>query len=399
MTPITISERGQSTPESPIRKLAVYAEQALKTGVKVYHLNIGQPDIHTPPEFFNALQHFNQKIIAYSRSIGITQLVQSMKQYYHRNKLTHIRTEDIMITTGGSEAILFTLMAIASPGDEVIVFEPFYPNYNGFAHMAGVNLVPVSTRPETGYHLPRRDQIENKISNKTRGILINSPSNPTGTVLRKNEIEMLQDIALNHQLFIISDEVYREFAFDEPYVSLLSFPKIEQYVVMVDSVSKRYSLCGARIGCIISKNSDIIKTVLKFGQARLCSPTLEQLVVSAVVDAGDRYFPGIIQEYKNRRETLVSGLHKIPGVKCKKPEGAFYLMAIFPVDDIEDFCRWLLTDFHVDQSTVMIAPGPGFYATPGMGKQEARIAYILNVQALEKSINILKKGLSVYKQG
>ena len=394
----SISERGRTTPESSIRKLESHAEEAQSRGIKVYRLNIGQPDIPTPLEFVDAVSRFKENVLAYSRSNGVVSLIQSMKQYYHRNGLSHIETKDIMITTGGSEGIFFTIVAITSPGDEIIIFEPFYPNYRSFACMAGAQLIPVSTSPDTGYHLPDQKIIEEKITPKTKAIIVNSPNNPTGMILTRNEIEMLQDIALRYGLFLISDEVYREFAFDEAHISLFSYPKFSQHTIMVDSVSKRYSLCGARIGCIVSKNSEVISTVLKFGQARLSSPTLEQIAVAAVINSGDRYFHDIVQEYKERRNTLVEGLNKIPGVTCKKPEGAFYLMVTLPVDHIEKFCRWLLTDFEEESATVMIAPGPGFYLTPGKGLQEARIAYVLNVEDLKKSIQILKKAVLSYNK-
>ncbi len=394
----SISERGRTTPESSIRKLESHAENAQSRGMTVYHLNIGQPDIPTPSEFTEALSKYKENVLAYSRSNGVVSLIQSMKAYYHRNGLDHIGSDDIVITTGGSEGILFTMNAITSPGDEIIVFEPFYPNYRSFACMAGIQLIPVSTSPETGYHLPDRKMIEEKITSKTKAIIINSPNNPTGMILTRDEIDMLQDIVLKHNLFLLSDEVYREFAFDEAYISLLSYPKLSQHVVMIDSVSKRYSMCGARIGCLVSKNEDFLRTVLKFGQARLCSPTLEQIAATSVVDSGDRYFHDIVQEYKKRRDVLVEGLNNIPGVYCKKPDGAFYLMVTFPVDHIEKFCRWLLTDFEEEGGTVMITPGPGFYLTEGMGLQEARIAYVLNVDDLKKSIRILGKGLLLYNQ-
>ncbi|MBN2029030.1 pyridoxal phosphate-dependent aminotransferase [bacterium] len=393
-----ISERGRLTPESSIRKLEFYAEDAQSRGATVYRLNIGQPDIPTPSEFTDALSKFKENVLAYSRSNGVVSLIESMKAYYHRNGLDHIESKDIMITTGGSEGILFSLNAITSPGDEVIVFEPFYPNYRSFACMAGVRLVPVSTSPETGYHLPDQKMVEEKITSKTKAIIINSPNNPTGMILNRDEIEMMQDIALRHNLFLLSDEVYREFAFDEANISLLSYPKLSQHVIMIDSVSKRYSLCGARIGCIVSKNEEVIHTVLKFGQARLSSPTLEQIAATSVIESGDRYFRQIVQEYKDRRDTLVDGLNQIPGVYCKKPEGAFYLMVTLPVAHAETFCRWLLTDFEEEGGTVMLAPGPGFYLTPDKGLHEARIAYVLNIENLRKSIRILKKGILLYNQ-
>jgi len=393
----SVSQRGQNTPASPIRKLAPYAEKAKANGRKVYHLNIGQPDIPTPPEFYQAVRDFDENVLAYNPSNGIASFRQSLIGYYQRVGFKNLGDENIMVTTGGSEAVLFSMMAIASPKDEIIAFEPFYPNYNGFAHMAGVTIVPVSTQPETGYHLPPKAEIEEKITPLTRGILINTPNNPTGTILSKEEMTIIKDVALQHGLFVLSDEVYREFTFDGQHTSIFDFPELDQQAVIMDSLSKRYSACGARVGCILSRNTDIMGTVLKFGQARLCPPTLEQIGAAAVVNTGDKYFPDMIQEYKKRRDTIYDALMQIPGVHCEKPEGAFYLMVTFPVDDIEDFARWVLADFHVNGETTMIAPGPGFYASSGKGKQEARIAYVLNSDDLKKAVNVLKEGLSAYK--
>lgn len=397
MTVPSVSERGLNTPASPIRKLAPYADEAKAKGRRVYHLNIGQPDIPTPPEFFDAIENFNESVLAYNPSNGILPFRHSLEGYYQRVGYMDIGVDDIMVTTGGSEAVLFSMMAVASPGDEIIAFEPFYPNYNGFAHMAGLRIVPIGTKPETGYHLPAKDEIEQKITSKTRAILINSPNNPTGTIFTLEEMETIKNLALKHNLFVLSDEVYREFTFDGKHTSVLSFPDLSQHAIVMDSLSKRYSACGARIGCIVSKNSDVMQTVLKFGQARLCPPTLEQVGSAAIVDGGDKYFSDMITEYKNRRDTIYDALTDIPGVRCGKPEGAFYTMVTFPVDDIEAFARWILADFEVDGGTTMIAPGPGFYATPGKGKQEARIAYVLNCEDLKKAINVLKQGLSAYK--
>lgn len=392
-----ISKRGADTPESPIRKLAPFAEEAIKKGIDILHLNIGQPDINTPQEFFKAVHNFSEKVVAYGPSNGFSWMRESMRDYYLRNGYKHIKSSDIMITTAGSEAVMFSMMATASPGDEIITFEPFYPNYYGFAKMSGIKLVPVATDPEDGYQLPDRKLIEEKITEKTKAVLYCSPNNPTGTILSRDEILTLADIALQHNLFILADEVYREFIFEGEHVSCLSVPEIEDRAVMMDSISKRYSACGARIGTIVSKNRDVMHSVLKFGQARLCPPTLEQTAAAALVENGDKYFPEMLQEYNKRRDIIFKSLMEIPGVFCKKPKGAFYMMVTFPVKDIEDFARWLLTDFSVDGCTVMMAPGPGFYATPGSGKQEARIAYVLNSNHLEKAGHILKKGIEIYK--
>jgi aspartate aminotransferase len=395
--PPAISQRGQTTPASPIRKLAPYAVQAQKHGIKIYNVNIGQPDIRTPMEFFQAIREYSQQVLAYGPSDGIPPYLESLERYYQHCGYTHITQKDIMVTTGGSEAIVFTMMAIASPGDEIIVFEPFYPNYNGFSKMAAVNLVPIATDPENGYCLPSRGEIESKITPKTRAILVCTPNNPTGTILTRDEMSVVKDLALKHDLFVISDEVYREFVFEGEHTSILSFPDIAQQAIVTDSISKRYSACGARLGCIVSKNAQVMETTLKFGQARLCPPTLGQVGAKALVDSGDKYIKEMISEYKKRRDTVFDGLHEIPGVRCNKPPGAFYMMVTFPVDDIEDFARWLLTDFNVDNETILIAPGPGFYATPGRGKQEARIAFVLNSENMKKAINVLKQALRVYR--
>ncbi len=397
MASLNISSRGRNTPPSPIRKLAVYADEAKKRGTKVFHLNIGQPDIATPPEFYAAVRDYHNPVLAYNPSNGIPALRESLCKYYHRNGLKTVTENDIMVTTAGSEAVLFAMMAVADPGDEIITFEPFYPNYNGFSRMAGINLVPVATDPATGYHLPPIDTISPFINEKTRAILICSPNNPTGTVLTYEEMEEIASLAREHNLFIISDEVYREFVFEGKAVSILAIPEIEQHAIITDSLSKRYSACGARIGCVVSKNMDVMDTILKFGQARLCPPTLEQIGAVAVVEAGDAYFPGMLKEYKARRDVLYEGLQSIEGVEVKRPGGAFYMMVTFPVADIEDFARWLLTDFTLEGETVMIAPGPGFYVSAGKGRQEARIAYVLNTEELKRSLKILEEGLSIYR--
>lgn len=399
MTSPSISRRGQDTPESPIRKLAPYADQAKAKGTHIFHLNIGQPDIHTPPEFFDAVSSFDGEVLAYGPSNGYPWFREKMADYYRRSGYAHIGPDDIMITTAGSEAVLFAMMAAASPGEEILVFEPFYPNYNGFAHMAGIHLVPVGSDPETGYHLPPRGAIEEKIGPKTRAVLICTPNNPTGTILTPGEMETIRDLALDNGLFVLSDEVYREFTFDGVHTSILSFPELEKHAVQLDSLSKRYSACGARIGCIVSKNGQVLETVLKFGQARLCPPTLEQVGSAAVVEAGDRYFDGMVEEYRRRRDTIFEGLTSIPGVTCKKPEGAFYMMVTFPVEDVEDFARWLLKDFHLEDRTVMMAPGPGFYATRGSGRREARIAYVLKEDDLKASVEVLREALARYRKG
>ena len=396
MSAPSVSRRGMDTPASPIRKLAPYADDAKKRGIHVYHLNIGQPDIATPTEFYKAISRFEKTVLAYNPSNGLLPLRESLLRYYHRLGFDQIGIDHLMVTTGGSEAVLFTMMAVASPGEEIIAFEPFYPNYNGFAHMAGIKINPVLTDPETGYHLPPIETIEKMINDKTRAILLNSPANPTSTILSRDELARISDLALKHDLFVLSDEVYREFTFDGEHTSVMSLPELKDRAIMMDSLSKRYSACGARIGCIISQNEEILETVLKFGQARLCPPTLEQIGSTEMIDKGDQYFDEMIREYNNRRNVIYDRLTSIPGVKCKKPEGAFYLMVTFPVEDIEDFARWILTDFQLNGTTTMMAPGPGFYATKGKGKKEARIAYVLNTEDLHKAADVLEQGLSTY---
>ncbi len=393
-----VSSRGRLTPESPIRKLASYAQEAKAKGTHVYHLNIGQPDIPTPPEFFQAVHAFTKEVLEYGPSGGMQDFIESLEHYFHGYGYSQIESKDIMVTTGGSEAILFSMLAVTSPGDEIIVFEPFYPNYNGFAHMAGIRLIPVASPPENGYHLPPVELIQEKVTSRTKAILICSPNNPTGTILTYQEMDAIVRLAEKNGLFVLSDEVYREFTFDGTHTSIMSFPQIGEQAILMDSLSKRYSACGARIGCIVSKNKEIISTVLKFGQSRLCPPTLEQVAARALVEKGHVYFKAMLQEYKERRDCIVEKLHEIPGVRCMTPQGAFYLMVTFPVSDIEMFSKWLLTDFHVDGQTTMIAPGPGFYATPGLGKKEARIAYVLKKEALGKAVDILKEGIKAFNR-
>ena len=391
-----ISLRGEKMPSSPIRELAAYADQAKAKGIHVYHLNIGQPDIPTPPEFYQAIHEHHAKVLEYGPSRGLGSFIDSLQRYYHRQGLNHIKKEDILVTTGGSEAVLFLMLAIASPGDEIIVFDPIYTNYNGFAHMAGVKLVPVHTDAAKGYRMPDKDDIRKHITNKTRAILTCSPNNPTGMVHTQDDFAVLQELVLEHNLFLICDEVYREFTYDDDHISVMSFPEIEQHVAMVDSLSKRYSVCGARIGCIVSKNQQLMRTILKFGQARLCPPTLEQLAMQTVVDVGDKYFIPMRETYRKRRDVLVNGLQAIPGIRCQTPPGAFYLMATLPVENSGHFAKWLLSEFNIDNATAMIAPGAGFYASPGFGQDEVRIAYVINTRAIIKAIEIIQKGLEVY---
>jgi aspartate aminotransferase len=394
----TLSKRGQKMPSSPIRKLVPFADKAVENGKRVYYLNIGQPDIKTPDTFINSIKNLDLSIVAYGPSAGLTSLREKLVKYY-QNQNIDITADDILITTGGSEAILFTLMAITDPGDEVIIPEPFYTNYNGFAVQAGVNVVPITSYIEDNFRLPPIASIEEKITSKTRAIIICNPNNPTGYVYSKEELESLKKIALKHHLFILADEVYREFVYDgKTHTSILNLEGAEDRTIIMDSISKRYSACGARIGMIVSKNKEMIKSALKFGMARLCPPTIEQIGAEQALDTPASYFNKVISEYAKRRDVMVSALKEIPGVVTPNPKGAFYLTVKLPVKDTDKFAQWLLTDFDVDNETVMIAPANGFYSTPGLGRDEVRIAYVLNVDDIKKAMNIIKKALAVYPE-
>ncbi|MDT8324425.1 MAG: pyridoxal phosphate-dependent aminotransferase [Bacteroidota bacterium] len=390
-----LSHRASIMPASPIRKLVPLGDQARQRGTHVYHLNIGQPDIPTPPEFYDAIRSYEEKVIAYGNSQGIRIFIESIQQYYASLDIP-LDYDDIVITTGGSEAILFSMMAVAEPGDELIVFEPFYTNYNGFAIMAGVRLVPIATQAEDGFHLPTNEEIELYITPRTRGIIICNPNNPTGTVLRDDELTQVRDIALKHNLYVLSDEVYREFVYEGQTRSVLEIEGLEEHAVVMDSLSKRYSLCGGRMGSVISRNRRFMDVVLRFGQARLCTATLEQVGSAALVAAGAKYFDPMISEYRQRRDATFEELQKIPGMLCRKPSGAFYIMAHFPVDDIEEFAAWMLTDFSESNETTMLAPGPGFYATQGRGSSEARLAYVLNAPECRRAVELVAKGIEQY---
>lgn len=390
------SARIQSMQASPIRKLTPIATEAKKAGKKVYHLNIGQPDIPTPREFFDAVKNFDEKVLAYAVSEGIPELRESFSKYYKKCNID-FEPEDILVTNGGSEALLFTLLAVCDNGDEVLVPEPFYTNYNGFGAEAGIKRVPITTKAEDGFHLPSKEDIEKLITDKTRAILISNPSNPTGTVYTTDELNMLRDIVKEHDLYIIADEVYREFIYDGlDYKSFAQFDDLKDRVVITDSISKRYSACGARIGCIASKNKDLIAQILKLCQSRLCVPTIEQIGAAALVDVQSEYFESVAGEYKRRRDIVYNALSKMEGVICEKPHGAFYVVVKLPVENAEDFVVWMLKDFDIDNETVMMAPAEGFYATEGLGRDEVRISYCLNEESLEKAMKILDKGLKVY---
>ena len=383
-------------PASPIRKLVPYSEKAKTQGITVYHLNIGQPDIETPEVALNAVKNLDRKVIEYSHSAGFESYRNALSAYYVKNGI-RVSPEDIIITTGGSEALIFGFMTTCNPGDEVIIPEPFYANYNGFAVTAGINVVPVTATIESGFALPPITEIEKKITSKTKGIVICNPGNPTGYLYSKEELEQLRDLVKKHDLFLFADEVYREFCYDGavPF-SVINLDGIENNVIMIDSVSKRYSMCGARIGALISKNKEVMAAALKFGQARLSPPTIDQIAAEAALKTPQSYFDNVVHEYVQRRNIMIKGLNSIPGVFCPNPSGAFYCVAKFPVDDAEKFCQWLLEDFSYEGQTVMMAPANGFYATKGAGLQEARIAYVLNQEDLKNAVICLEKALEVY---
>lgn len=391
-----LSRRAIEVQASPIRKLVPYADEAKKRGIHVYHLNIGQPDIETPPEFWNAVKNYSQKVLAYGHSQGLASYLQALSEYYKRCGID-VTPNEIVVTTGGSEAIVFAFTLICAPGEKIIVFEPFYTNYNGFATMASIELVPLETKAEEGFHLPPREVIEAAIDNDVRGVIICNPNNPTGTLFTYDEMEMLADIARNHGLFILSDEVYREFVYEGAHTSIFDIPGVEEYAIMLDSISKRYSACGARIGSLVTRNRRLHQAAVKFGQARLCSPTLEQVGAEAALKLGPVYFERIMGEYKRRRDIVYEGLMAIEGTVCVRPAGAFYAMAKLPIADSEDFAKFMLAEFSRDGKTVMVAPGPGFYASPGKGKDECRIAYVLNTDALADAMRILKLGVEAFK--
>ena len=391
-----LAQKAIDMPASPIRKLVPYADAAKKKGKVVYHLNIGQPDIETPEVALNAIKNFDQKVIEYTHSAGLESYRNGLSAFYQRTGLP-VNPEDIIITTGGSEALIFGFMTTCNPGDEVIIPEPFYANYNGFAVTAGLTVVPVASSIESGFALPPVEEFKKKITSKTRAILICNPGNPTGYLYTKEELEKLRDIVKKHDLFLFADEVYREFCYDGavPF-STMNLEGIENNVIMIDSVSKRYSMCGARIGALISKNHEVISAALKFGQARLSPPTIDQIAAEAALNTPQSYFDNVVEEYVTRRNIMVDGLNSIPGVFCPKPSGAFYCVAKFPVDDAEKFCQWLLEDFEYEGATVMMAPANGFYSTKGSGTQEARIAYVLNQDSLHKAVKVLEEALKVY---
>jgi aspartate aminotransferase len=392
----SISERGKAMPASPIRKLVPYAEEAKRKGRKVFHLNIGQPDIPTPEVALNAIRNIDLKVIEYSHSAGNESYRIKLAAFYRRIGINIDHTE-LLITTGGSEAILFTLMTCLNPGEEVITPEPFYANYNGFAVAAGVKIIPVTSSIDDDFALPPIREIENRITSKTKGIIICNPNNPTGYLYSKEELFQLRDIIKKYNLYLFSDEAYREFCYDgAEHLSAMNLGGIEENVILADSVSKRYSECGVRIGALISKNKEIISTALKFAQARLSPPGLGQIAGEASIDTPADYFRGINTEYTARRNFMVDALNSMPGVYCPKPKGAFYTIARLPVDDSDKFARWLLEEFEFRNQTVMLAPASGFYSTPGQGKNEVRIAYVLKIDDLKNAMEALAEALKIY---
>jgi len=392
---LTISNRGNQMPASPIRKLVPYAEAAKKKGIKVYHLNIGQPDIETPPEILDAVRNAKITTLEYSHSAGNESYRRKLVEYYKGVGIT-VTPEQIIITTGGSEAIQFGFFACLNPGDEVIIPEPFYANYNGFACAAGVEVVPITSSIETGFALPPIADFEKVITSKTKAIVICSPNNPTGYLYSREEMDALKLLCIKHNLYLFSDEAYREFCYDGEYISAMHLEGLEQHVVLMDTISKRYSACGARLGAFVTKNKAVYDTAMKFAQARLSPPGLAQIMGEAAVDLPASYFDAPKAEYLSRRDLMVSRLNAMPGVYCPNPGGAFYAIAKLPIDDSDKFCQWLLEEFAFNNQTVMLAPATGFYGTEGLGKNEVRLAYVLNLDALAAAMDCLEEALTVY---
>jgi len=391
-----ISKKGQNMPASPIRKLVPFSDAAKKRGIKVYHLNIGQPDIPTPDVAMNAIRNFDQKVVAYSHSAGILSYRQKLVKYYEKNNI-HITPDDIIVTTGGSEAILIAISTIMDSDDELIIPEPFYANYNGFSVNCGVKVVPIPSKIDNGFALPPIEEFEKVITPKTKAIMVCNPNNPTGYLYSKEEIETLGKIAKKYDLYLLADEVYREFIYgDAKHFSVMELKGIEDNCILVDSVSKRYSACGFRIGAMISKNKEVMQTAMKFAQARLSPPTFGQVASEAAIDTPEAYFTEVIDEYVARRNVVVEAINKMEGAFCPNPQGAFYVVARLPIDDSDRFCQWLLEDYNLNGDTVMLAPATGFYSTPGMGKDEVRISYVLNVTDMKRSMEILEAAVKAY---
>ncbi len=391
-----ISVKGQKMPESPIRKLVPFAEEAKKKGRKVYHLNIGQPDIETPEVALDAVRNYDHRVIEYSHSAGMLSLRERLTDYYKSVNID-VSPDQIIVGAGASEALLFAFQSIMDPDDEVIIPEPFYANYNGFATNAGIKVTPIVSDIETGFALPPMEAFEKAITDKTKAILVCNPNNPTGYLYSKEEMETLRDLVKKYDLYLIADEVYREFTYDgKTHYSAMYLDGIDDNVILIDSVSKRYSACGVRIGWMVSRNKEVISTALKFAQARLSPPTFGQVAAEAAVDTPDAYFDAVIKEYIARRNAVVEGINNIQGAFCPNPSGAFYVVARLPIDDSDRFCRWLLEDFEFENQTVMLAPASGFYSTPGKGKDEVRISYVLKVEDLKSSVKVLAEALKVY---
>ncbi|MDY6290256.1 MAG: pyridoxal phosphate-dependent aminotransferase [Succiniclasticum sp.] len=390
-----ISERALGMTTSPIRRLGPYAEAAVKAGKKIYRLNIGQPDIATSPKFMEAIRDFDQKVVAYGNSQGDMNLIKAIQKYYDSWNM-HYETKNIFVTNGGSEALELAVFSLCDPGDEILVFEPYYANYTTFAKLASAKVTAVPTSAEDGYRLPDKATVEKYINEKTRAILLTNPGNPTGVVYNKQEMDMIAEIVKKYNIALIADEVYREFVYDGTYTSFGTYKDLDQNLIMIDSVSKRYSACGARIGCVLSKNDELCAQFMKLCQARLCAPTVEQIGAAALYDTPVSYLEEVNKEYKKRRDTIAAGLARIPGLVSSQPKGAFYVMVKFPVDDAEKFAIWMLQDFEKNGETVMIAPGNGFYATPGKGVDEARLAYVLNCEDLERAMELLAAAVKEY---
>ncbi len=394
---MNISKRGQTIQASPIRKLRSYADKAIEKGIHVFFLNLGDPDIPAPKPVLDAFHKFNEEFLSYGPSQGFLELRKAIAGYYNSYRIP-LTADNIIITTGGSEAIYFSFSVVADPGDEIVIPEPFYTNYNGFASFASVNIVPLTLRVEDGFRLPSKREIEAKISKKTKAILLCSPNNPTGTVYTPEELERVVSLVKEYDLFLIGDEVYKEFVYDgRVHKSILEYEDIKERVIVVDSISKRFSCCGARIGAAITRNEKVFQSLFRFAQARLCPPSVEQQAALAAYRMGMGYFQPVREEYQKRRDVLYDGLKDIPGIVMDKPQGAFYIIVRLPIKDAEHFVLWMLTDFELDGETVMVAPAQGFYATPGKGKDEVRIAYVLKEEDLRRAIKVFKTGLKKYQ--